>query len=288
MKKSIGLIFFMFTTFTFFSQDEEVSLTVTEIESPVIDEESSVLTIPVADTILAPMIRVIHSMGDINVKGHQGSDLFVYAQELLPSVTELLEQSQTQVFSFIDQTTNRKVTVNQNNNFRVQQFDNLFQIETNMFSFSNHVFVLIPERSSVAIFSRDIGNISVENLQGEVNAEANSGNITLKNIGGTVSAATVHGNIIADQTEQDEIKPLFISTFIGNIEIITPKETENTVLLSSELGNLYSNFKTMNTITVASDKNISKNRTLSFDLNGGGTEFVLNTFKGDIYLRYHE
>jgi len=287
MKKAIGSIVLCFLSVLFFAQGEQASLVV-ENDIPTLDEESTVLTVPVSDTILIPMVRVIHSMGDINVKGHKGSDLFIYAQELLPSVTELLEQSQTKVFSFIDQNTNRKVTVNQTNNFRVQQFDGLFQIETNMFSFSNHVFVLIPERSSVAVLSRDIGNISVENIRGEVDAEANAGNITLNNIGGSINAATVHGNIVADQTEQREIKPLFISTFIGNIEIITPKQAQNTVLLSSELGNLYSNFKTMNTITVASGKNISKNRTLSFDLNGGGTEFVLNTFKGDIYLRYHE
>lgn len=288
MKKSVGVILMCFISFLSYTQEENISVEVFRIEAPLLTEENTVLTIPVADSILAPLVRVVHSMGDINIKGHQGSELFIYAQELLPSVTELLEQSQTQVFSFIDQNTNRKVTVNQTNNFRVQQFGDVFQIETNMFSFSNHVFVLTPERASVAILSRDIGNINVENIYGEVNAEANAGNITLKNINGTINAATVHGNVVADQSNQTDIQPLFISTFIGNIEVITPRQAQNTALLSSELGNLYSNFKTLNKITVAADKNISRNRTLSFDLNGGGTEFVLNTFKGDIYLRYHE
>jgi len=251
-------------------------------------DENKMLQIAIADSILNPFIVVVHSMGDVNVKGHEGAELLVYAQELLPSLAELSQQNQAQVFSFFDKHLRQPVTVSRNNNFSVQQIGNMFQIETNVFSFNNHVFVMAPQRSSVAVHSRDIGNIIVENFLGDVEAEGNSGHIFLKDIEGKINAATVHGNVVADLSNEKQVQPLFISTFIGNIEIIAQKNVRNTVLLSSEMGNLYSNFDTVNTIAVASDRRQSNNRKLSFDLNGGGTEFVLNTFKGDIYLRYHE
>lgn len=251
------------------------------------NEQTKMLHVPVADTILTPVVMVLHSMGDVNVKGHKGGELLVYAQELLPSVTELAKQSQEQVFSFIDKRTKSPVTVSRNNNFSVQQRGDFFQIETNIFAFNNHVFVMAPERSSVAVYSRDIGNISIENFFGDVEAEANAGSIYIKNVDGMINAATVHGDVVADVSqEEEEVRPLFISTLIGNIEIIAPSNATNTVLVSSEMGNLRTNFNTVNTINVANSVNTPNNRSLSFDLNGGGSEFILKTFKGDIYLRH--
>ncbi len=251
-------------------------------------DASKYFQVRVPDSIKNPIVAIFHSMGNINVKGHQSEQLVVYAEEMLPSVSELAQHNASKIYHYFDSKTKLPVTVNSNHNFTIQQIGNLYRVESNLYSLNSNVFVMTPKRASVSVHSKDLGTIMIEDIEGDVEAEGNAGNIVLKNVDGAISASTVHGNIITNIEHQKELHPVFISTFIGNIEIIMSETAKNTVLLSSEMGYLYSNFDTMNKINISATSNSRKNRKMRFDLNGGGTEFVINTFKGDIYLRHHE
>ncbi len=249
-------------------------------------DATNMLQVVVPDSISHPTIAIFHSMGDINVKGHTGNKLVVYAEEMLPSVSELAKKKTKEVFNYIDKQSNNLVTVNRNAKFMIQQMGNVYQVKTNILSMNCNVFVVTPKRASISVNSEDMGNITIEDVAGDVEANGNAGNIVLKNIDGSVSASTVHGNVIAQMMQENIHRPVFFSTFVGNIELVVQPHIKNTVILSSEMGNLYSNFDTMNKININVSSPNKKNRKLSFDINGGGTEFVLNTFKGDIYLRH--
>lgn len=249
-------------------------------------DTTKVTRIDVDQSIQHPYVLVFHSMGNVSVKGHRGDELFVYAQELLPSLTELLNQRKEQVFTYLDKYSQTPVNVKRNPSFTIQHRDSLFQIESNVFSFNSNIFVLTPERSSVTVNIKDRGNIAVENLRGNVEANTQAGNVDIKNADGVISASTVYGNIVGDFSRQRRNQPLFISTLVGNIEIIVPQNTNGSVLASTEMGSLISNFQEVKNLAMQASSNHVKNRKINFNLNGGGTNFVLNSFKGDIYLRY--
>lgn len=248
--------------------------------------EENVTQIEVDKTIKNPIILVYHSMGDVNVRGHKSDKLFVYAQEFLPSITELVNQNKQEVFTLLDKYTNETIKVNRTPNFTVLQKDSVFKIETNVFSYNSNVFVMVPERSSVGVNVKDMGNISIDHVDGNVEANTQRGNVFIKDADGVISASSVYGNIIGDFSNKARKNPLFISTFVGNIEIIVPKASTNSILATSEMGKFYSNFEESDQISMTASSTPIKNRKINFEINGGGTEFVINTFKGDIYLRH--
>lgn len=248
-------------------------------------DSTKVTKIAIEDSIRNPTILVFHSMGDVNVRGHDGNRLFVYAQEFLPSLSDLVNQNKDRVFTYLDKYSKQPIQVHQNGHFSIQHRDSIYKIETNVFSHNSNVFVMTPARSSVGVNIKDMGNIYIENVAGSVEANTKTGRISLVDVDGAVSASTIYGNIVGQFANQ-RVKPLFISTVIGNIEVIVPSTTKNTVLVSSEMGTLRSNFEEVNNISMTSKSNHIKNRKINFKLNGGGTEFVINTFKGDIYLRH--
>lgn len=247
-------------------------------------DSTRLTVVPISDSIQNPILLVFHSMGDIHVKGHQGNQIFAYTQENMPSLSELMgNQNKEEVFTYIDKY-QRKISVKQNNYIRIQQTDSLFQIETNALTLNKNLFILAPGRSSVAITIRDLGNIMIQQIQGDVDAQTQTGSIYIEDVSGHVSANTVHGNIISDFSKQKQVKPLFLTALLGNIEVIVPRSSKNSVLVSSEMGNLFTNVEAIN--INASNSSHVKNRKINLDINGGGTKFVLNTLKGDIYLKH--
>lgn len=249
-------------------------------------DTTKVTQVEVAKSIQNPVVLVYHTMGDVSVRGHNSDKLFVYAQEFLPSLTDLIQRNKQEVFTYLDKYSNAPIKVKRNANFSIQQKDSIFRIETNVFSYNSNVFVLTPGRSSVGVNIKNMGNVNIENLQGNVEANTNTGDVLVRNVDGAVSASSVHGNIIGDFSAKKRTKPIFISTLIGNIELIIPESSQSDVAVSSEMGTFFSNFQEGNRLAMAKQGNPIKNRKIKLKINGGGTDFVISNFKGDIYLRH--
>lgn len=250
-------------------------------------DAKKVLKIPVDEEMENPVLLVFHTMGDVNVKGHQGSQIFAYAEELLPSVSELKKANDNKMFELFQSFQgNGNITLEKNPRFTVQQRDSIFQIETNVFSFNSNVFVMTPERMSVSVHVKDMGNISVQDIKGNVEAVTQTGNILFDNIDGIVSINSINGNIIGNLSKNKVSKPLFISTLIGNIDIIIPNDCSTSILVSNEMGTIYSNISEVKDTKPIEASNQLKDRKINFNINGGGTEFVIHSYKGDIYLRH--
>lgn len=249
-------------------------------------DSTKVTQIQVPEAIENPVVLVYHTMGNVSVRGQQGNSLFVYAQDFLPSLSTLIQKNKQEVFTFLNKYSPSPVRVRRNNNFSIHRKDSIYRIETNVFSYNSNVFVLAPKRASVGVNIKNMGNVTIENIQGNVEANTKTGNVLVKNIDGVVSASTVHGNVIGDFGNKERTKPLFISTLIGNIEIIIPETSKSDVAVSSEMGSFFSNFQEGNQLVMAKAGNRIKNRKINLQINGGGTDFVISNFKGDIYLRH--
>lgn len=251
-------------------------------------EPNRMMTASISEELQNPVTLVYHSMGNVNVKGHGGNVIIAYSQDILPSLSSnLAKKKREDIYKELsaDDFKEREIQLKKSSHFIVEQQKNVTTVKTNVYSFNSNIYVLTPFRSSVAVNVKDMGSIVVENINGSVEANTTSGDIYLKDATGIINANTNNGNIVADFSEERK-QPLFVSTFVGNIEVIVPKSTSNSVLASSEMGSLYSNFNEANGLKVNATNQHVKNRKINFELNGGGTEFVIYTFKGDIYLRH--
>lgn len=242
-----------------------------------------------------PLVLVYHSMGDVNVQGHENNDVFVYAQELLPSAEFLFNRNNQEAFyAFVNERTGSIRKMNRSKNFLITQEDHVVRISTDLFSLNTNVFVLVPEPTSVAVNVAHQGNISIEGIAGNVEANTDFGSINMTDVEGSILANTKTGQVVADFSNTGLQRPIYLSSFVGNIEVIVPQDTKHNLALHTELGKLYTNFNQNNELAaaqVAAQRPRERNR-ITFALNGGtlgaGTDFVVKTIKGDIYLRHNE
>ncbi len=250
------------------------------------------LVINLKDNKKDPYVLVYHNMGNVSVEGHQGRKVFVYSQELLPSLSYFFNNGRrvdrTEHSAFVDQQTGMVREINQNSKFRVIEQDNIVQVQTNAFSFNTNVFVMVPKPSDILVNITDMGSIEIKNIEGDIEANTRTGNIYVEGVNGSVVANTEHGSIVGDFSKRGINRPLMVSTLVGNIELIVPEKTTSNLKLYSELGKIYSNLLNSNDLNLLSQSLSKNNRKINFQLNGGGTEFVANVFKGDIYLRHSQ
>jgi len=235
-----------------------------------------------------PIVLVYHRMGDVRVQGTESNDVFVYAQEMLPSAELFLNQEKRiDFFSFVNENTGSMRQVSRNEAVKIIEEDNLVQIQTSPFSFNTNVFVLVPHPSSVAVNVESMGSIEVNNVKGNVEANTSFGNIRVANVEGSVLANTNTGKVIGDFGEVNITKPVILTAFIGNVEIIVPRTSNTTLSLYSELGSIFSNYdvQALNALnTAATDQR--GNGKFSISLNTGKSNFIAKTIQGDIYLRH--
>jgi len=234
-----------------------------------------------------PYVIVYHKMGNVKVNGNNENTIYVYTQELLPSFNSVFNSHvDMQNVVYGNNYSSQMPIKKKNHMFLITEQDNIVQIETNIFSFNTNVFVEVPNPSSVSVNISEMGSILIENVKGDVEANTMTGDIQIVNTDGVVVANTSFGNILGDFSKKGVNKPLFISALVGNIDLQLPKTSEHNLSLYSEMGSVFSNFQNINQLALARPVELSNNRKVFFPLNGGGTDFVVKTFKGDIYLRH--
>ena len=142
--------------------------------------------------------------------------------------------------------------------------------------------IQVPTGSNLELSSTNDGETVVENVSGEMEVSNINDSITLRNVSGNVVAHTVNGDITVGLLRVAPDKPMSFSTMNGDVDVTLPADARANLKLKSNQAPQKSE--------EASKSEKGKYR-ISFDkyiigaLNGGGPEYVLNTFNGDIYIR---
>jgi DUF4097 and DUF4098 domain-containing protein YvlB len=152
--------------------------------------------------------------------------------------------------------------------------------------------VSVPPDTSLTLRNMN-GEIAVEGVKGELDANSTNGRITLTNVSGSVLANTMNGAIKVSMDSVDPNKPLSFSSMNGAIDVTLPADFKATVKLRTDHGEVYSDFDVKlsgGSITQKNDSTegkfkVTMDRTLAGTINGGGTEATFKTYNGTIYLR---
>ena len=137
------------------------------------------------------------------------------------------------------------------------------------------------------------GDIEVENVDGEVEVNNTNGEIHVKDVRGPVSANTVNGDVSVVFRGAMVATPMAFSTLNGDVDVTFPAGLKADVRISSNNGEIYSDFD------IALDKKVASveeerqkgryhvivAREMTGKINGGGPELLFKTFNGDILLR---
>jgi len=135
------------------------------------------------------------------------------------------------------------------------------------------------------------GDIKVDGVRGEIDAESTHGDITLTNVSGTVVANTMHGSLKAVMNLVDQSKPLSFTTMSGEIDVTLPADTKANVKLRALRGEIWSDFDMKLTGSAPVTRNsgsgrmIMMDRTMNGTINGGGVDATFYTINGKITIR---
>ncbi len=171
--------------------------------------------------------------------------------------------------------------------------NNYVEVNTSMLNRKVNLEIKVPQNFNLKISTVNDGNISVENINGEMEIEHVNGGITLTDVSGSAVVNTTNGNIKATFNKIKENTPMSFTTFNGNVDVTLPSTLKASVKIKSDMGEIFTDFDmTMKKSTPKEEKRtdngvykVSLEDWIYGDINGGGPEMTFKNFQGDIIIR---
>jgi DUF4097 and DUF4098 domain-containing protein YvlB len=178
----------------------------------------------------------------------------------------------------------------------VVEDNNVVTIKTSSWNRPADLTITVPRHSSLELKCVNNGDIHVEQVDGEIDANDLNGKIVLKNVGGSVVAHSLNGEVQVSLDRVDPSKPMSFSTLNGNIDVTLPANVRANVRMKTDNGEIYSDFdvklepgarqvESEPGQTQEGKYHVRFDRGLRGTINGGGPEFQFTSFNGQIYIR---
>ena len=189
----------------------------------------------------------------------------------------------------------------QNSAFSVEEDRNTISIDANSALRGMDFTIEVPLRTNLEL-ETVMGSVTVEGVEGELEVEAVNGAVTLTNVGGSVVAHSVNGKVTATVARATPQKPMAFTSLNGSVDVTLPATVKANLKLRSDQGDVYTDFD-LQLRQDSSNQNpnpsprvdVSRNgraravveidNAIYGSINGGGPDFEMRTFNGNVYVR---
>ena len=130
-----------------------------------------------------------------------------------------------------------------------------------------------------------MGDLTISNMDGDLEVKTNNGGISLVNVTGPVVANTTNGEIKVVYAALSQAKPSAISTINGPVDITLPTNTKATMKLRSIHGEMYTDFDLGVKSQLDGLAKVGGGNKIDGTINGGGVDIELRTINSNIYIR---
>ena len=187
----------------------------------------------------------------------------------------------------------KRISAGNSLSLTAEEKNNRIEISTESWKSPIDLVIKVPRNFSLKVSTVNDGDITIDNVAGELEVTNVSGDITLSQVAGSAVANTVNGDLKATFTSITAGAPMAFSTLNGKVDVTLPANASAALKMKSDQGNVYSDFDVALTkgqpkVTRTSQNGLSRLSTDSWTygkINGGGGELMLKTFNGDIFLR---
>lgn len=170
---------------------------------------------------------------------------------------------------------------------------NVVKVGSDSWSNTMNLTIEVPSGFDMKVKAYNDGDILITDVQGEVEITNYNGEITAKNISGSAVASTYNGDIKITFDKLTEGTPMSYSTYNGDIDITFLPTFKGTLKLKTERGEIFTGFDVNLVKTGPIQKKEVKSGTYRVtiddwvrgDVNGGGPEFTMKNYNGDILIR---
>ena len=179
----------------------------------------------------------------------------------------------------------------------VEEHENEVSIHSNSWNAGIRLEIEVPIEMDLELHTYNNGIIEVENVKGMLELTSYNGPISALNISGSVMADTYNGEIIVSFDQITPNTPMAFSTYNGEIDLTFPKGTKATTKMKTRNGEIYTGFDdmTIEKQKVKQEKDgsgavykVKIGEWMIGQINGGGTEFTMKNYNGDLFIREKE
>lgn len=266
-------------------------------------------TVPFSDPSKPGWVKVDVHNGSITVKGYEGKEVIVeaktrgkaiksteetMAEEIAERVRARVTRERREREEKKERSTEgmRKIAAAGGTGLEIEEDDNVIEVDVSSLRQSIDLIIQVPYSTSLELDAHNNGDITVENVTGEIEIDHHNGSLRLTGISGTVVANTWNGEIVVSFTSVDPDKQMSFSNWNGDIDVTFPTNIKADVRMKSERGEIYSDFD-IQVDTTPQKKEVKKEGKyrISFEkyiigsINGGGPEYHFKTYNGDILIR---
>lgn len=243
-------------------------------------QDSDRVSVPLSDANRPAIVRVESMNGNITVRGHDAKDVAVMSKGGRPARKNRRGPAEVEGLKRIDLG---------GGGFTVEERENIVTINTGMQG--SDVEVHVP-RAALLKLKTLSGEITVDGVRGEMEANSMNGEVTITAAEGSVVAHSLNGDVkvVLDRVEP---KPMSFSTMNGDIDVTLPADTKARLKLRNDHGEVYSDFELKVQSVPQMERGsredgkfrVKFERSMTADLNGGGPEISFHTVNGKIKIR---
>jgi len=269
-------------------------------------------TVSFSDPSKPGFIELSVHRGSITVKGYNGKEVIIEARAVTRKLKDRNEEAILREFARTARTRARAEVTDEEKKEKktegmrqiqtplatglsVEEEDNKMEVDVSSVRQAVDLTLQVPYSTSLELSAHTDGDITVENIAGDIEVNHHAGALNLTGISGTVVAHTFSGDINVTFAKVTPDKPMSFSNWAGDIDVTLPSSVKATVKMKSEHGEIYSDFDIQidtSVQKVEKDERLEGGQyKISFDkyivgkINGGGPDFVFNTYAGDILIR---
>lgn len=260
-------------------------------------QDSGEIEIPFSTPSAPGKIKIDIKKGSITVKGTDRKDVLVRYSPMKRKNSDHAHEHDHDCDNCDDKQRNtnglRKIPA-ATLDLEISERDNYIEIESDSWNKGLDLIVEVPKSlKGLHVETYNSGDIEVSNVSGEINLDNYNGKISATSISGSLVAETYNGSITATFDDITPDVPMAFSTYNGHVDLTLPDNFKASLKMKTKQGEVYSAFDFILKKTDPVRKTDSKSGTYKVylddwvrgDVNGGGPEFMIKNYNGNIYLR---
>jgi len=249
------------------------------------------ITVPLRDPGRPSHLKISLNTGSISIKGYEGKNIIVearlrYYPEQQPEKRGNLWRIPYGGTGLVAEEDDNVVTVRAGTSIGSRYVD---------FSRTVDVIIQTPRRTSINVKTTNLGDITIEDISGELVVSNENGAVRLDRVSGSATVAVLNGSISATFVEVDSANAMSFSLLDGTIDVSFPPNLKALFIVRSDWGELYSDFnlEAIQRFETKAEGNhgwgkwnwMHSGKTIKGWVNGGGQEIQFNNFNGNTVVR---
>jgi DUF4097 and DUF4098 domain-containing protein YvlB len=246
-------------------------------------QEAGEIPVPLSDPSKRGKLRVHINSGSISVKGTARKDILVKYSASGDDERRSDDKGKTGLKKIGGGTLDLEVSENAN----------YIKVQSNSWNNKVTLSLEVPSGMDMTLHTYNDGDIDISNIQGEIELTNYNGEITAESISGSLVATTYNGEIKASFEKITDGAPMSFVTYNGDIDLTLPASLKATLKMKTQQGEIRTDFDVATIKSAPVQQADTKGGTYRVKIDdwvrgtigGGGPEFIMKNYNGDILLR---